>query len=376
MNTASIKKTGLGVLIGVLLMIGVQSVSAWTAPTNPPVGGNVVAPVNTGIFGQTKTSWIAATDFLASNHVESPRGFFGQGILNPNFNPSNSPYGATSLWAMDFGLGKGISVDNSGNFQIKISNNPAAPGAQGVGKVLTSDASGYATWQPATGGLPVGLINETLRHDGASWTSAGFAGLKNDGARLFQGLQDVSVVDPSGYPVGNAGEVVVDDPFYVSNNVGVKSKVRVFGDSNTDAVNLEVTGKVKITDGTQGVGKVLTSDAAGAGSWGYAIPDIVMKEGRYQFGSDATSMTLSCPDHYAAISVSCDADTDNGVDQCMLTDTNYSPGPIWSPDGTFNWKQSASSGKYTGGIISPSDGGSHNGSTWANMVVTCMRYEQ
>ena len=36
---------------------------------------------------------------------------------------------------------------------------------------------------------------------------------------------------------------------------------------NTPTEKLEVNGSVKITDGTQGVGKVLTSDATGKGSW-------------------------------------------------------------------------------------------------------------
>ncbi|WP_139326048.1 hypothetical protein [Chryseobacterium sp. RU33C] len=38
--------------------------------------------------------------------------------------------------------------------------------------------------------------------------------------------------------------------------------------TNTPTQRLDVAGKVKITDGTQGSGKVLTSDAAGVASWG------------------------------------------------------------------------------------------------------------
>jgi hypothetical protein len=46
-------------------------------------------------------------------------------------------------------------------------------GAPGVGKVLTSDANGVATWEtPVAGGaLPPGISGQTLRHDGSTWTA-------------------------------------------------------------------------------------------------------------------------------------------------------------------------------------------------------------
>ena len=48
-----------------------------------------------------------------------------------------------------------------------------------AGYVLTSDDSGIGTWQPPSGGLPVGTSAQTLRHDGTNWVASGY--LQNTG---------------------------------------------------------------------------------------------------------------------------------------------------------------------------------------------------
>ena len=44
-------------------------------------------------------------------------------------------------------------------------------GNQGMGKILTSDATGLATWVVATSGLPTAFIGQTLRYNGTSWAA-------------------------------------------------------------------------------------------------------------------------------------------------------------------------------------------------------------
>lgn len=52
------------------------------------------------------------------------------------------------------------------NGQIKITG-----GTPGAGKVLTSDASGLASWATSSGGLPSGTSGQTLRNDGTGWVA-------------------------------------------------------------------------------------------------------------------------------------------------------------------------------------------------------------
>jgi hypothetical protein len=100
-------------LIALILAAGVSYISAWTGPTAPAPGNNVDAPINVGYDSQSK---------------------LGQLFLNTS--PSN-PYAV------------GLSV-----FGTSIFNGPVqiADGTQGSGKVLTSDASGTASWQAPAGG--------------------------------------------------------------------------------------------------------------------------------------------------------------------------------------------------------------------------------
>jgi hypothetical protein len=58
--------------------------------------------------------------------------------------------------------------------------------------------------------------------------------------------------------------------FYVSGNVGIGNA--------SPAAKLDIAGTIKIADGTQGAGKVLTSDAAGLASWN-ALPALPIPGG-------------------------------------------------------------------------------------------------
>lgn len=91
------------IMVGLILGISLQFVRAWTEPTVAPPGGNVGAPINTGANQQLKG------DFLS--HIGS------------------------------LGLAGVLET-----FGFKM------PTGAGVGKVLTSDATGIGTWQPPSGG--------------------------------------------------------------------------------------------------------------------------------------------------------------------------------------------------------------------------------
>lgn len=112
-----------------------------------------------------------------------------------------------------------VSHDSFFNRDIRVSRNAyitgqimISGGAPGAGKVLTSDASGLASWQSAGAtSMPAGTNNQILRHNGTGWEASSI--LTNDGT------------------------------------------------------NVMVQNQIKIQGGAPGAGKVLTSDADGLATW-------------------------------------------------------------------------------------------------------------
>lgn len=107
-------------------------------------------------------------------------------------------------------------LDVAGSFKL-------TDGTEGAGKFLISDPAGTASWMNINSSLlPAGTAGSTLRHNGTAWVANNT--IYNNGT-----------------------------------NVGI-------GNPNP-AARLDVAGTVKIADGTQGDGKVLTSDANGNATW-------------------------------------------------------------------------------------------------------------
>lgn len=101
-----------------------------------------------------------------------------------------------------------------------------ADGSQAAGKVLTSDANGLATWTTPAGGSS-NLANGTAVGNTTYWNGTDWVETSN----LFSN----------------------------GTNVGIGT--------DTPGAKLDVAGTVKITDGTQGAGKILTSDVNGLATW-------------------------------------------------------------------------------------------------------------
>lgn len=111
--------------------VGFYVFAAWKEPASNPPDGNVGAPINVGSVTQVKDG--------------------GLGI-NGAFTTVS-----TTVLAANAGTNVGIGVavptsklDVSGT--VKATGLQITGGAPGAGKILTSDASGVATWQAAAGG--------------------------------------------------------------------------------------------------------------------------------------------------------------------------------------------------------------------------------
>ncbi|MBI5217965.1 MAG: tail fiber protein [Bacteroidia bacterium] len=204
--------------------------------------------------------------------------------------------------------------------QVKITD-----GTQGAGKVLTSDASGLASWQtPSVGITGSGTATRIAFWNGASSLSSN-ANLywDNSNSRLGIGITSpatkLQVIAASATGIfcssgninnwttiavgrtieeGRIGIAAASGNFFggtVAGDFAIRndnSSKKLFlgcgtsiptitltstnvgiGTTNPGA-RLEVYGQVKITDGTQGAGKVLTSDASGLASWSTPVAPI------------------------------------------------------------------------------------------------------
>jgi hypothetical protein len=187
-------------------------------------------------------------------------------------------------------------------------------GTQAAGKVLTSDASGVASWQTPTAGAETDpQVSSTSTNQIPKWNGTTLTdGLVTDngtnvgiGTTSPTGKLHVQTSGTSGY----AGHIILQAPSMIAGastvlmsgkntSTGNQAELRYtyngdgstdnryeFGFSNiqpfvsftagervgigtlTPSTKLDVVGQVKIKDGTQAAGKVLTSDASGVASW-------------------------------------------------------------------------------------------------------------
>ena len=176
------------------------------------------------------------------------------------------------------------------NGQIKMTD-----GTHGAGKVLTSDANGLATWTtPGSGSSNLAdgtAVGNTTYWNGTDWveTSNLFSNGTNVGIGTTTPTTQLDIMgttesrsrfrygtETTGLTIGNwANEAYIynelnTDLVFGTNNL---TRVRIKNDGNvgigtdTPAAKLDVAGTVKISDGSQGAGKVLTSDANGLATW-------------------------------------------------------------------------------------------------------------
>lgn len=198
--------TATKVVLSLALVAAVVTVAhAWTAPTQTAPNGNVPAPVNTGnvfqvkneSFGVSKNLYAALNVFanavFGNIKVSGLHGVFGcdpQVAGCTGYVPTNIfEAGKYTTTASGNIFNNGIKVDANGALYV-------IDGNQGAGKVLTSDASGKATWAAAAqSGTPT---QETLLDAGDvkvykfSWNNDGATRIHDGYAFCEAGYMAVS----------------------------------------------------------------------------------------------------------------------------------------------------------------------------------------
>nr|WP_228403385.1 hypothetical protein [Chryseobacterium sp. RU37D] len=191
-------------------------------------------------------------------------------------------------------------LDVAGNVKI-------ADGTQGLGKILVSDANGLASWQnSSTASNNIYNSNGTLTTDrtvtqaahsitftggnfnvipASSGTGLSVIGSSNNpvtsSPRIFsqEGLELQSNSNQGVVILNGLWPLVATNPVFRvvygngNNTPGQIEYLRIQGNGNVGigtaapAAKLDIAGNVKIADGTQGLGKILVSDANGLASW-------------------------------------------------------------------------------------------------------------
>jgi|GEM_PF-695739 len=310
------------------------------------VRGDIFSPLGGGVFGKAFSNAGTASGVIGYSQAINGSGVYGRNITNSLTGTSFGVYGVadgptgtgvSGIAGYATGNTRGIrgmvvSPDGhsgyfeggrfyvSGNVGIGVENPTSkleiagqvkiTGGSPGAGKVLTSDASGLASWQTPSEGLtlpysgscssddPAFSINQAGQGTGILVYNPSTLGSVTSIAGTTNSSSGIGVV---GYVYSDEGQGIgVTGDSYSLNGTGIRGTARsttgqnygVYGETKSSSgysgyfqggkfhiqgntgigtenpsAKLEVAGQVKITGGSPGAGKVLTSDAAGLASW-------------------------------------------------------------------------------------------------------------
>jgi hypothetical protein len=241
-SSLDISSTNSGILIPRISLI---NVSNGIAPINTPAISLLIYNSNPAIIGGNGegyyywngTEWEKLT---TDGNNWNTTGNFGT-------NPSINFIGTTDFNDLVFKTNgiESVRIKATGTVGIGISNPLQQLDVQGGNARINNTYIGDVGWGTTWAGIS--------HYNQANSTGYGFL-QSNDGNYTFLNKPNTGL-GYIGFRVGNSDQAVITN----AGNMGI-------GTTNPTE-KLEVNGKIKITDGTQGNGKVLVSDANGGGTW-------------------------------------------------------------------------------------------------------------
>ncbi len=252
-----------------------------------PAMGLLVFDITTNTFWHHNgVTWAELTNYWyrsASDISNINPGNVGIGTLNP----SNYGHGGTNKILEIFN----IDVTPNAQSQLILSNNGSVGSMGGItwaSNVLTTpekrtgfignEHEASSTIAAANTALTfftnkAGVLSEKVRisKDGnvGIGTNAPNALLHLNSAINSLRIEGPTTIGSGGaaISVGGYGSLVIDKPGFVGGRLIVKEDGNVGIGNGYPTEKLDVSGKIRIVDGSQGVNKVLTSDANGVGTW-------------------------------------------------------------------------------------------------------------
>ena len=214
---------------------GLNGATGITGPTGAS-GSNGLAGITgatgaAGLNGATGVTGVGATGATGVSGADGPTG--ATGFLANGTAAGNTTYWDGTQWV----LSSNNIYNNGGNVGIGTS-----------GTVAKLDVNGNA--RLSSGQLYLGVVGGV---------NSGYSGIYSDGP--FEDVK-IAVFKSGSGTATNFGVNNTMDAVIVQGNTG-----NVGINNMAPTATLDVAGNVKIVDGTQGAGKVLTSDAAGLASW-------------------------------------------------------------------------------------------------------------
>ena len=234
-----------------------------------------------------------------SQILSVPYALYAESANVPGVEGPTGPAGATGPQGTTGVAGITGPTGPPGTAGINGATGPTGPqGTAGINGVTgATGAQGIQGLTGLTGPLVAGTTGQTLRHNGTNWIANSF--LYNNGSNVGIGIsspigsldigswgdwnspalrfskplmKDIRIInDADGLAIrdftGTAGTVFNVRTFDDVKRLVVDSSGNVGIGTTTPATTLDIIGNIKITDGTQGANKVLTSDANGLASW-------------------------------------------------------------------------------------------------------------
>jgi hypothetical protein len=235
-----------------------------------------------GIYAEARSSNPIAVPFTTTEF-----GVYGtgdiMGIIGKSYGVKGVAYGGEAAYGI-YGYAANAITKWAGYFEgnVMVTNTMQIQGGNpGLGKVLTSDATGNASWQSAASLLPAGTSGQTLRHNGTTWVANSI--LSNDGVNIGIGTSTpankLEVADGgiSLYNTTDSKRFVMNydqtGHYFYIDEYGAGRQFTILNGGNvgigttSPAAKLDVNGSFKLFNGTQAAGRVLTSDANGLATW-------------------------------------------------------------------------------------------------------------